>query len=95
MSLEKNWAKPKANSAANRAEPLARTAARKGAFAQPGQSHETAANMANSSLSHSRSAAASAVSPAGAASAPPAQPPAWSFLKRSRNWSVWPANRAI
>jgi len=66
MSLEKNWGKPKANAAANRAGPLARMTARKGAFAQPGSSHKTAANMASPTLAQSHSAAPSAVSLMGA-----------------------------
>jgi RNA polymerase primary sigma factor len=66
MSLEKNWGKPKANAAANRAEPLARTAARGGAFAQRRPSYKTAANMASPSLAQSHSAAPSAVSLLGA-----------------------------
>jgi len=66
MSLEKNWVKPKANAAANRAEPLARTAARKSAFAQRGASHKSVANMASSSSAQSHSAAPSAVALMGA-----------------------------
>jgi len=67
MSLEKDRAKPEAKSAANRAEPLKKTAARNGAFARPGPSPVTAANMANSSLSHSHAAAPGAALAAGAA----------------------------
>ncbi|MGD0412148.1 MAG: RNA polymerase sigma factor RpoD [Verrucomicrobiota bacterium] len=66
MSLEKDRAKPEAKSAANRAEPLKKTAARNGAFARPGPSPVTAANMANSSLSHSHAAAPGAALAAGA-----------------------------
>ena len=56
--------KPKANSAANQAESLARTATCHGVFARLGHCHITAANMANSTPS--QSAASSADAPAGA-----------------------------
>jgi RNA polymerase primary sigma factor len=55
--LKNKKAKPKANRAANGADPWGRTAAVKGAFAQPGPSHKTANNMADSNPSQSRSAA--------------------------------------
>jgi RNA polymerase primary sigma factor len=64
MSLEKDRAKPEAKSAANRAAPLERTAARNSAFARPGPSAVTAANMAHSSPAHP--AAPCAAPPAGA-----------------------------
>ena len=64
MSLEKDRAKPKAKSAANRAAPVERTAARNSAFARPGPSPVTAANMAHSSPAHP--AAPSAAPPAAA-----------------------------
>jgi RNA polymerase primary sigma factor len=63
--LKQNRVKPKANSAANQAEPLVGTDACKGAFARPGHCHKTDAKMANTSPYQLHSAAKNAASPAG------------------------------